>query len=93
MSTKISDGWTIETYETNGGTLRQAITSPAGRTATADYIGFDCRLSEYRTRANIEFGSYSLNLTEPLVDRMIAAAIEYADAAQAAEPEFSLDQI
>lgn len=89
MKTRIG-GWTIETYETNGCFLGQKITSPAGRTATAYYIGGDERLSKLRTRANIEFSSATLRLSEALVDRMIRAAREYVAAELEREPEFTL---
>ena len=87
------DGWTIETYETRGCSLAQCITSPAGRGATARWIGHDGRLSQLRTDAGIEFGSCNLRLSEALVDRMIAAAEAYAEAQVAAEPEYSLTDI
>ncbi len=85
--------WQIETYETNGTMLAQHITSPAGRTATARWIGHDGRLSGLRTRANIEFASCSLKLSETLVGRMVAAAKQYVMEQVAREPEFALTNV
>ena len=87
------DGWRIETFETNMCGLAQGITSPAGRQARACYIGIDGRLSEFRTGANIEFGSTNLKLTDALVDRMIAAAEDYVDRQVRVEPEFALTKV
>lgn len=87
------DGWTIETYETVGTCLAQRITSPAGRTAEARWIGHDGRLSALRTSANIEFASLTLKLSDALVDRMIAAAEDYVARQVAQEPEFALTQV
>jgi hypothetical protein len=70
-------GWKIETALTNTGTLRQNITSPSGFEAFADYIGFDGRLSGYRTSANIEYGSGHLKLSEAMIDKMIFAAKDW----------------
>ena len=87
------DGWHIETYETAACGLAQGITSPAGRQARACYIGVDGRLSEFRTQANIEFGSLNLKLTDALVDRMILAAEDYVDRQVRVEPEFALTKV
>jgi len=87
------DGWRIETFETRGTCLAQKITSPAGRTAEARWIGHDGRLSALRTSANIEFASLAIKLSDALVDRMIAAAEDYVARQVAKEPEFALTQV
>lgn len=88
------DGWTINTYETEACGLAQVITSPASRTAGALWIGIDGRLSDLRTRANIEFYSmHGLKLTDALVDRMILAATDYVDRQVRRESEFALTQV
>lgn len=87
------DNWQITVAETQGNGLRADIKSPAGREASCDMIGFDHRLTQHRTQANIEFASHHLKLTDALVDRIAEACRLYAQEQAALEPEFALDKI
>ena len=87
------DNWEFEIWESKGCNLCAKIQSPAGREAHCCWVGSDSRLSTYRTKANIEWASTSLRLSEKLVDRLIRAFEAFASEELAREPEFDLIHI
>lgn len=86
-STFFIENWKFWLYVSNGCGIICKIVSPKGSTTECGYLGIDNRLNEYRTEANIKFGSAQLRLSHLLVDRLIKAVNLFIDSLDIVEPD------